>query len=92
MQIQPDELEKEEQSFRQRSDNADGFTSRVPNYALLFFDHLYSEYLTLKSKISDPSLMSLLDSLHDKRVQRNLTWSDIYTFDLALIEERPLEN
>lgn len=68
------------------------FQSVVPNYALLFFDHLYSEYLALRSKIKDAQVIALLDSLHEKRVKCELTWSDIYTFDLALIDERPLEN
>jgi len=68
------------------------FQSVVPNYALLFFDHLYSEYLALKPKIKDSQGIELLDSLHEKRVKCELTWSDIYTFDLALIDERPLEN
>src|SRR5215510_6903452 len=68
------------------------FQSVVPDYALLFFDHLYSEYLALKPKIKDPGVIDLLDSLHEQRVTCELTWSDIYTFDLTLIEERPLEN
>src|ERR1051325_8820710 len=68
------------------------FQSIVPNYALLFFDHLYSEYLALKPKISDAAVIALFDSLHEKRVACQLTWSDIYTFDLALVDERPLEN
>ena len=68
------------------------FKSVVPDYALLFFDHLHSEYLALKPKIKDPGVIELLDSLHEQRVTCELTWSDIYTFDLALIEERPLEN
>jgi len=68
------------------------FQSVVPDYALLFFDHLYSEYLALKPKFKEPQVISLLDSLHEKRVKCELTWSDIYTFDLALIDERPLEN
>jgi len=69
----------------------DCFQNFVPDYAVLFFDHLYSEYLTLKSEIDDTGV-KLLDSIHDKRVRNQLTWSDIYTFDLALVEERPLEN
>ena len=69
----------------------DCFQNFVPDYAVLFFDHLYSEYLTLKSEIDDTGV-ELLDSIHDKRVRNQLTWSDIYTFDLALVEERPLEN
>src|SRR6476660_992592 len=64
----------------------------VPPYALLFFDHLYSEYLALKPRITNQDTVALLDSLHQKRTTDALTWSDIYTFDLALIEERPLEN
>jgi hypothetical protein len=64
----------------------------VPDYALLFFDHLYSEYLALKPRIDEPQVILLLDSLHAKRVNCQLTWSDIYTFDLALVDERPLEN
>jgi len=68
------------------------FQSVVPDYALLFFDHLHSEYLALKPRIKDPQVITLLDSLHDKRVRCELTWSDIYTFDLALIDQRPLEN
>jgi hypothetical protein len=68
------------------------FQSIVPNYALLFFDHLYSEYLALKPKITEPEVIALFDSLHEKRVECQLTWSDIYTFDLALVDERPLEN
>jgi hypothetical protein len=69
-----------------------GFRSLVPGYALLFYDHLYSEYLTLRSHIHEQSLHDLLGEIHAKRLARQLTWSDIYTFDLALIEERPLEN
>lgn len=64
----------------------------VPNYALLFFDHLHSEYLTLKARIEDQELVALLDGIHAKRLKCDLTWSDIYTFDLALLNVRPLEN
>jgi hypothetical protein len=70
----------------------DCFRSPVPNYAVLFFDHLYSEFLTLKSKIDNQNVIQLFDSLHDKRLRSELTWSDIYTFDLALVDQRPLEN
>ncbi|HEX3250248.1 MAG TPA: hypothetical protein VHS05_12530 [Pyrinomonadaceae bacterium] len=64
----------------------------VPAYGLLLFDLLYSEYLVLKLDIKDPKVIALLDSLYQKRVKYELTWSDIYTFDLALVNERPLEN
>jgi hypothetical protein len=75
-----------------RSEPRNCFQSLVPDYALLFFDHLYSEYLTLRSSITDQQLLNLLDGIYGKRMRCELTWSDIYTFDLALIEERPLEN
>jgi hypothetical protein len=68
------------------------FQNLVPDYALLFFDHLYSEYLTLRQTIADPGRLELLDSLQQKRANSKLTWSDIYTFDLALVDTRPLEN
>jgi len=75
------------------SSNGQGcFQNVVPDYALLFFDHLYSEYLTLKSTIKNTQLIELLDSLQKKRLRSELTWSDIYSFDLALIDVRPLEN
>lgn len=61
----------------------------VPGYALLFFDHLYSEYLTLKSKITDANIVALLEAIHEKRRKCQLSWSDVYTFDLALVGVRP---
>ena len=66
--------------------------TKVPDYALLFFDHLYSEFLALKFQITHPDVLTLFDSIHERRVQRELTWSDIYAFDLALVDVRPLEN
>lgn len=68
------------------------FKSIVPHYALLYFDHIYSEYLTLKSKIEDQQVMAVLEEIHNKRAYCQLTWSDIYTFDLALVDVRPLES
>ena len=65
---------------------------KVPDYALLFFDHLHSEYLVLKPAIEDPQLVCLLESIYAKRLSCKLTWSDIYTFDLALVDIRPLES
>lgn len=80
------------QSLIGRSDPEQYFQSIVPPYALVFFDHLHSEYLALKSKIKDEQAIKLFDSLHEKREKRELTWSDIYTFDLTLVDWRPLEN
>jgi hypothetical protein len=64
----------------------------VPDYAMLFFDHLYSEYLALRASIPEPEIHELLEGLHEKRLKCKLTWSDIYSFDLTLVRARPLEN
>jgi len=63
----------------------------VPAYAGLFFDHLYSEYLTLKQSLANDGHAKMLDEIHRKRVAHNLTWSDIYTFDLTLVDARTPE-
>ncbi|HEX3144407.1 MAG TPA: hypothetical protein VHQ64_10585 [Pyrinomonadaceae bacterium] len=64
----------------------------VPHYARLFFDHLFSEYIELRPAITDPDILKRLDDIHEKRVQHELTWSDIYTFDLTLVDFRPPES
>ncbi|HBB96836.1 MAG TPA: hypothetical protein DC054_15770 [Blastocatellia bacterium] len=64
----------------------------VPPYARLFFDHLYSEYIALKPSITDANVINLLDELHERRRKHDLTWSDIYTFDLTLVDQRPPES
>jgi len=63
----------------------------VPPYARLFFDHLYSEYLTIERSIKDPKVKALLEEIHERRQRRDLTWANIYTFDLTLVDERPPE-
>jgi hypothetical protein len=68
------------------------FDGVVPEYALLFFDHLYSEYLTLKSKIEDQQVIAIMEEIGKKREFCRLTWANIYTFDLALVDVRPLES
>jgi hypothetical protein len=71
--------------------NTKAMNRAVPQYARLFFDHLYSGYIALKPSIKDPELTSLLESIHQKREQHLLTWSDIYTFDLSLLDVLPPE-
>ena len=68
------------------------FSKAVPPYALLFFDHLYSEYLALQQFITEAEVRELFEGLREKRLKYQLTWSDIYTFDLTLVRFRPLEN
>jgi len=64
------------------------FEGLVPDYALVFFDHLYSEYLALKPTITDPEVTRFLDAINAKRLDCRLTWGDIYTFDLKLVHVR----
>lgn len=68
-----------------------GMNRPVPPYARLFFDHLYSEYLTIESSIKDPKVRTLLQEIYERRQRRELTWANIYTFDLTLVDERPTE-
>lgn len=74
------------------SRNKQAFNKPVPPYARLYFDHLYSEYITLKPSIKNDTIVSLLDEIHQRRREHELTWSDIYTFDLALVDVRPPES
>ena len=71
--------------------NRKALNQPVPPYARLFFDHLYSEYIALKPSIKDTEITNLLESINQKRQQHQLTWSDIYTFDLALVDARPAD-
>jgi hypothetical protein len=66
----------------------------VPPYARLFFDHLYSEYVALKPNFTDADadIVAILDEIHERRRKHDLTWSDIYTFDLTLVDQRPPES
>ena len=64
----------------------------VPSYAGLFFDHLFSEYLALKPSIKDADVVSRLEEIHEKHLKHDLTWSNIYTFDLTLVDVRPPES
>src|SRR5688500_15154536 len=54
--------------------------NRVPPYALLFFDHLYSEYQTLENTPEKQQLQPLLQPIIERRTSCTMTWSDIYTF------------
>ena len=64
----------------------------VEPYAMLFFDHLYSEYLTLQENIKDAVTRQLLEGIYQRRLDCILTWSNIYTFDLVLVDFRPPED
>jgi hypothetical protein len=86
---------KEEQSAKPRTQSQQaeqGLKNVVPDYALLYFDHLYSEYLALNISVKSEELKTTLESIYKNRLECKLTWSEIYTFDLKLLEFRSPEN
>lgn len=115
------------EGIRQYFERNNQTNEQVPEYGLLYFDHLYSEYLALASRLDpdsnpqqispynevphidldssppqltsdseapaiDPARRALLDGIQQKRNKGKLTWSDIYTFDLTLLDLLPPEN
>src|SRR5262249_36962828 len=58
---------------------------RLPEYGLLFFDHLQAEYISeIEEAKVDEKKMSLLTAIEVARKEDCLTWKDIYTFELTL--------
>ena len=58
----------------------------VPQHGLLYFDHLTAE---LNSKVlsiseSETEIKEAIEDILQKRVEGNLSWNDLYTFDLIL--------
>ena len=66
--------------------------SGAPAYGLLYFDHLYSEYMAIRSSVNQDE-QQLMDGIHKRRTDDGspLTWGDIYLFDLELLKWLPPE-
>lgn len=66
----------------------------VPAHGLLYFGHLYAEYRSVKSKITDQDSLNLLEEIGGRRAKadRPLTWNDVYSFDLELTKYLPHES
>lgn len=61
---------------------------------VLCFDHLFSEYLTVRSRLaesSDTSAAEFVETLPQKRDAGMLLWSDLYRFQLILADILPPE-
>jgi hypothetical protein len=58
---------------------------------ILYFEHLDSEYRTLKSDITNAEDINTIDLLNEKRKSDDLSWNDLYTFELVLTKYRPSE-
>src|ERR1700748_2643339 len=59
-----------------------------------YFDHLYSEFLTLEAQPAAgqraPQVGPNVDNLIEKRNTGSLDWNDIYRFELILADLRPI--
>lgn len=66
-------------------------TPKVPEYGLLYFDHLHGEYCLLAPSITDGEDKKRLDELHDKRKTASVTWDDIYSYELILLKYQNVE-
>lgn len=60
---------------------------------LICFDHLYSEYMTVRSRVAetDPAAAEFAESLPEKKKAETLSWSDLYHFQLILADILPAE-
>jgi hypothetical protein len=58
---------------------------------LICFDHLYSEYLSVKSDINDQDAKSFIDKLPAKKDDLSLSWNDLYYFELIIAKYQPVE-
>lgn len=64
----------------------------VPKYAVVYFDHLYSQFQKLEPAISDAGLKNRVREMNDKRRDGKLTWDEVYGLDLALLDHLPPED
>lgn len=58
---------------------------------VIAFEHLQSEYLTLKSRINDDEAKSLIDKLIEKKDGKLISWNELYFFELTLAQHLPVE-
>ncbi len=72
---------------------------KVPEYANIFFDGLYSEYRAMAAEHVDEevkknlaALAPRLEEIRQKRLQGDLSWNDVYEFDLALLAMMPAKD
>jgi hypothetical protein len=63
----------------------------TPEYAKEYFDHLYNEYLALPPD-SAAVMSQHAQEFLQKRQDNTLKWSDVYGFDLMLVELLPLRD
>lgn len=62
----------------------------IPEYAVEYFDHLYNEYLALPPEKIPRDVSNRMGEIYRKRQDKKLRWSDVYGFDLMLVDWLPL--
>jgi hypothetical protein len=62
----------------------------LPNYALIYLQHLTSEYHALLKGENDAFERGLLEEIL-KKDRRTITWNDLYCFELLLVRLLPIE-
>jgi hypothetical protein len=65
--------------------------NEIPRYGLLYFDHLQGEVALVKDSIKKESEKAILSAIEEKRKNKTLTWNDIYTYQLILLEYQDFE-
>src|ERR1051325_979097 len=61
----------------------------VMRYVCAYYDHLHSEYLRVAPTLDDEKTRQLkerLSPVFERREKKELTWHDVYTFDLEILE------
>lgn len=64
----------------------------APQYVKEYFDLLYSEYSALPHDSIPPSVSQRVHGIVQKRKSGELRWSDVYGFDLLLVELLPVRD
>ena len=67
-----------------------GRNKEIPEYGLLYFDHLKAEYQFLKVDL-EPEEIAICNEILAKRDDRKLTWHEVYTFQTILLKHQDFE-
>jgi hypothetical protein len=71
--------------------NINPVPSKIQPPVLIAFEHLYSEYLAVKSAIKDEEVAALIEEILAKKKDLTLSWNDLYYLELILAKNQPVE-
>ena len=66
--------------------------SPLPDYALLYFDHLCAVFQELLTDKSTPKAQSVLDDALRKRSENIISWNNLYLLDIHILKLLPMES